>query len=101
MLNIEDQTIRLREEGKNKTTTVIGGVLLFFSYSTLVGFRCPRLGMVINPAAKSYGVTTARHVGEFGLGAPGVGKTATEEDFQRLAMGAVMGSSGPDYLLLN
>lgn len=89
------------KNGKNMSITHIGGVQLFFSYQTLVGFYCPRLGLVANPAGKGYGVTTAKHMGLFGLGALSVGKVRTEEDFQTLAMGAVMGSSGPDHLLLN
>lgn len=93
--------IRLIDTAKNTATVMVGGVALYFSYSTLVGFRCPRLGAVANPDGKSYGVTTAKHMTQFGLNGPGVGKVKTEEDFQTLAMGAVMGSSGPDYLLTN
>ncbi|UTU07713.1 hypothetical protein CcrC1_gp522 [Caulobacter phage C1] len=96
-----EEPIRLRAEPANMTTVAVGGVLLYFSYLTLVGFRCPRLGTVVNPEGRAKSKTTAAHMTHFGLNAPGTGQCSTEEDFQTLAMGAVMGSSGPDHLLLN
>ncbi len=93
-------TIRIVSDDKNTTTVKIGDVVLCFSYSTLVGIKspAPEIGYVVNPDGKGYGVTTAKHITAFGL--KGASTTATEADFQAVALGAVQGSIGPAHLII-
>ncbi|AXQ69046.1 hypothetical protein HOU02_gp163 [Caulobacter phage CcrBL9] len=97
---LTEASIRLAPSDLQTTFVVVGKVHLHFFLTTLVGFRCPRLGAVRNPEGHNAGARAKAHLQALGYYAEGTGKTATEEDFQRLAMAALAGSSGPDYLLL-
>lgn len=77
--------IRITSKETSTDAVRIGRVMLYFSYQTLVGFDCPHLGTVRTPT--KYGTTTAKHMNGFGL--KDARTTATEADFQTLALRAV------------